>query len=206
MGHRYNAPNWPVPSSPEWMPPQGCRPDSSWSTAREGCNFRTWDPSVGVCEATLVGHDGEVTGCAFSPDGQRLISTSLDGSLSFWSVVTGREVAVAPDALHPPLRRRRPHSSSGGLRQQLGNRVFRRSARAAVGQRRGCRPIPPGLGARHGQADGERRRIFCTACGERRRDNRPRRLGPQVRSLGTPRRHSRALERPPRAAQEGVGP
>jgi hypothetical protein len=47
MGYRYNSPpNWPEPPCLDWVPPQGWRPDSSWSPAPEGWNFWTWDPSV----------------------------------------------------------------------------------------------------------------------------------------------------------------
>lgn len=40
LGHRYNSPpNWPAPSSPEWVPPQGWMPDPSWGPAPDGWNF-----------------------------------------------------------------------------------------------------------------------------------------------------------------------
>ena len=45
-----------------------------------------------VLDRTLKAHSGWVTGVAFSPDGQRLVSGSWDRSLRFWEVKTGEEV------------------------------------------------------------------------------------------------------------------
>jgi WD40 repeat protein len=43
--------------------------------------------------ATLAGHLGAVTCCAFFPDGSRLVSGSEDGTLRIWLTGTGLEVA-----------------------------------------------------------------------------------------------------------------
>jgi serine/threonine protein kinase len=64
------------------------------------------------------GHLDWVTGVAFTPDGQRALSSSLDGSLRLWEVVSGRELrrfarhagAVAAVGLSPNGR----YAVSGG--------------------------------------------------------------------------------------------
>ncbi len=48
---------------------------------------------------TLRGHRLPVTGVAFSPDGQRLVSGSFDTTAKVWDVQTGRELFTAPG--HP---------------------------------------------------------------------------------------------------------
>ena len=48
MGSRFNAPpNWPVPSTPGWMPPPGWEPDPSWGPAPYGWNLWVEDPFFG---------------------------------------------------------------------------------------------------------------------------------------------------------------
>jgi WD40 repeat protein/serine/threonine protein kinase len=41
---------------------------------------------------TLVGHKGEVTSVAFSPDGQRIVTGNLDRTAKVWDAATGREL------------------------------------------------------------------------------------------------------------------
>ncbi len=61
---------------------------------------RTWLRWVNKSEqrradlATLAGHLGGVTCCAFFPDGSRLVSGSEDGTLRIWWASTGSEVAT----------------------------------------------------------------------------------------------------------------
>jgi WD40 repeat protein len=40
----------------------------------------------------MTGHAANVTSLAFSPDGSRLASGSLDGTVKLWDVATGQEV------------------------------------------------------------------------------------------------------------------
>ncbi|HYK51366.1 MAG TPA: GAF domain-containing protein [Terriglobales bacterium] len=45
-----------------------------------------------VLDRTLKAHTGWVTGVAFSPDGQKLVSGSWDRTVKFWEVSTGEQV------------------------------------------------------------------------------------------------------------------
>ncbi|CAK0758058.1 hypothetical protein CCP3SC1_290036 [Gammaproteobacteria bacterium] len=49
-------------------------------------------PSVPFRLAALNGHGGPVYGCAFSPDGRTLLSSSGDSSLRLWEVTSGKEL------------------------------------------------------------------------------------------------------------------
>ena len=82
-------------------------PDGKWlaslslSTA-SGNAVKVWDATTGQELLTLVGHTDWLAGLAFSPDGKRLASTSLDGTVRIWSLTPGQEtVAVmAPPAAY----------------------------------------------------------------------------------------------------------
>ena len=74
---------------------------------------------------TLAGHSGIVFSVAFSPDGTRLVSGSLDGFVKIWDVATGAEV----------------RSFVGERFGSRGDRVVMRGFRAyrvGSGLRRGC--------------------------------------------------------------------
>ncbi len=61
-----------------------------------GNAVKLWDATTGQELHTLIGHTDWIVGLAFSPDGKRLASTSLDGTLRIWSLTPGEEtVAVS---------------------------------------------------------------------------------------------------------------
>ncbi len=75
-------------------------PDGKWLAAlslstANGNAIKLWDASTGQELLTLVGHTGWIAGFAFSPDGERLVSTSLDGTARIWSLTSGREMVAA---------------------------------------------------------------------------------------------------------------
>lgn len=71
------------------------KPERSWLLARDN-DIRLWgpdDPHRPV--AVLRGHEREVTGAVFNPEGRRMASGSEDGTVRIWDVRTGRELACA---------------------------------------------------------------------------------------------------------------
>ncbi len=52
---------------------------------------RILDPQTGG-QMSLKGHALNVTDCAFSPDGRRLATTSIDKTIRIWDLATGQEV------------------------------------------------------------------------------------------------------------------
>lgn len=60
---------------------------------------RIWDTDTGTPLHTLKGHTGWVLGVAWAPDGSRLASCSMDGSVRVWDPTTGKAVG-APLAGH----------------------------------------------------------------------------------------------------------
>jgi WD40 repeat protein len=53
------------------------------------CAVRLWELASGKQRATLLGHTEPVTCLAFSPDGQRVVSGSTDGTLLVWDARAG---------------------------------------------------------------------------------------------------------------------
>jgi WD40 repeat protein len=53
---------------------------------------RVWSPRDGALKYTLTGHDKDVYGLAFSPDGRRLASGAHDDLIKVWDTQQGREI------------------------------------------------------------------------------------------------------------------
>ena len=60
--------------------------------ATVGDQAKLWDAASGREILTLKGHQDQVWSAAFSPDGQRLATASLDKTARVWDVRTGREL------------------------------------------------------------------------------------------------------------------
>ncbi len=68
-------------------------PDGNWiaTAGREDHQISIWDAASGQKRHELSGHSDGITDIAFSHDGQRLISASLDLTLKLWILETGKE-------------------------------------------------------------------------------------------------------------------
>jgi WD40 repeat protein len=55
---------------------------------------------------SLTGHTAEIVDVAFSPDGQRLVSTSVDKTARIWDLKTGRELCLFTGHSHTVLQAR----------------------------------------------------------------------------------------------------
>jgi WD40 repeat protein len=55
---------------------------------------RIWDAATGKEIAVLRGHDAAVRSAAFSPDGSRIVTASVDRTARIWDAATGKEMLV----------------------------------------------------------------------------------------------------------------
>jgi WD40 repeat protein len=82
--------------------------------------LKLWDTEAGREVLALEGHTHQVMGCTYSPDGARVLSASLDGTLKAWEAVSGECVATvslldgAFSVVHHPHRARVVCSEGGG--------------------------------------------------------------------------------------------
>lgn len=53
---------------------------------------RLWDAKSGREIRSLKGHTNNALGVAFSPDGTRVASASIDGTVAIWNVLDGQQV------------------------------------------------------------------------------------------------------------------
>src|SRR5262249_50639198 len=54
---------------------------------------RLWDARRAEWNGSMRGHDSFVYSVAFHPDGERVVSSSWDGTVRVWEATTGRQVA-----------------------------------------------------------------------------------------------------------------
>ena len=56
---------------------------------------------------TLTGHNGPVTSAAYSPDGQRIVTASIDAIAKVWEAQTGQELMTFKGheamSIQPPI-------------------------------------------------------------------------------------------------------
>ncbi len=65
------------------------------ATGSGDCTARIWDTETGTPKHTLKKHRGWVLAVAWSPDGSRLATCSMDGTVAVWDPTTGEAVAGA---------------------------------------------------------------------------------------------------------------
>jgi WD40 repeat protein/serine/threonine protein kinase len=67
-----------------------------WKKEQDGSSgsIKLWDAATGKERATLLGHQGGLTGVVFSPDGRQLASSSWDHDVRLWSLPKGESVAT----------------------------------------------------------------------------------------------------------------
>jgi len=57
-----------------------------------GFEWYYWQPKTHLARMTLRGHLDKVTSVAYSPDGQRIVTGSTDGTAKVWEAATGKEL------------------------------------------------------------------------------------------------------------------
>jgi WD40 repeat protein len=109
-------------------------PDNRWLATSNLQSATIWDTVTEQPIQVLYGHSHTVTGLAFSPDGNRLVTSSLDGTARVWNVERDEEV----------LTFRAHERSASGLAYRADGKLLATSSEdgtavlwdAATGQRR----------------------------------------------------------------------
>jgi len=88
---------------------------------------KVWDATTGQALLTLRGHTEAVCSAEWSPDGKRIASASLDGSVKIWDATKEPEAITlrgTPGRLVTVLEPRRPPASSSGTDQDKTVKVW----------------------------------------------------------------------------------
>jgi WD40 repeat protein len=79
-----------------WSRTVAFSPDGKLIAADYSTIVKVWEVESGKLVWSLVGHSGNVSGLAFSPDGKRIVSSggrpSVSGEIKVWNVETGSEM------------------------------------------------------------------------------------------------------------------
>lgn len=67
--------------------------------SRDANTAKEWDVETGQELVTLSGHDGRVTSAAYSPDGQRIVTSSSDQTAKVWDSEMGLSYIYACQSL-----------------------------------------------------------------------------------------------------------
>jgi WD40 repeat protein len=76
------------------LPPCAFSPDGRRLLVGQGRDVVVCDAEDGSAISLMKGHDSNVTGCAWAPDGKRAASTSSDNTVRIWDIRTGMQVAL----------------------------------------------------------------------------------------------------------------
>ena len=103
-------------------------PDGRWVAAGGGTQVRVWDAATGERLHTLNVSANGAQCVRFSPDGQRLMTSTREGTLILWDVTTGVEALRLKGGVRRGIlqRRRVAAARGGGEREGLGGRAGRR--------------------------------------------------------------------------------
>ena len=64
--------------------------DGHWLASAGGSTARVWDATTGRCLLTLAGHRTLVRAAAFSGDGRRIVTGSVDQTSIVWDTISGK--------------------------------------------------------------------------------------------------------------------
>ncbi len=67
--------------------------DGKWVMTGDDKTARLWDVGTGKEVRQFEGHDGEVAGVAFSPDGGRAATAGADRTVRVWDTASGKELS-----------------------------------------------------------------------------------------------------------------
>ncbi len=95
---RYQLQHDSAPRFPRWAPTGDrlCTPSGDVEVGGADNVIRIWDAATGQLVRILRGHVGAVWICKWMPNGQRIITTSQDGTTRMWNVETGEELLRLP--------------------------------------------------------------------------------------------------------------
>ncbi|OLE71915.1 MAG: hypothetical protein AUI36_01875 [Cyanobacteria bacterium 13_1_40CM_2_61_4] len=82
---------WP-PIEPER--PGVFSPDSHLLVTLRGTTAKVWDAATGQLKYSLTGHQADIDSAVFSPNGERLATSSADGTVRLWSSTTGQLITM----------------------------------------------------------------------------------------------------------------